>query len=629
MTPEMQHRGPDDEGCFSLPRLALGMRRLSIIDLEGGHQPILNEDGSVVLVFNGEIYNFQELRLVLEAAGHEFRTNSDSEVILRAYEQWGEGCVERLRGMFAIAIYDRRRGGLSQHSSGWDEDGRLFLARDRFGIKPLYYYHDQNVFLFASEVRALLASGAVPGVISGDGVQSYLLFGSVSEPLTLVDNVFSLPPGHRMLISMGYKVSVGEPEPYWDLDRACSSRKNNGGNEQDLSVARVRELLTESVRLHMIADVQVGVFLSSGIDSTALTALASTEAFDVHTFTISFPEIEYSEAAVARRTAARFGATHKEFMLSGDDLLSRLDEAVAALDQPSGDGINTYFVSWAARQSGLKVALSGLGSDEVFGGYQTFRWSPRLQRLAAFSGLVPRPVRAAMSSLIVKAGAGVRGDAFRKLAAVWGDPSALPHPYFFNRVLFTPDQTAALSSRDGRPFAVAAWWEVIDAETKRLEGVDDFSVVSRLEIKSYLVNTLLRDADSMSMANSLEVRVPFLDHGLVEYVSSLPAKVKDQPGRSKSLLMAAVKDLLPEEVVDQKKKGFTLPWQEWLRGQLYERVDAGLSDISPVLRTVLDAGGIYSVWKDFLAGETNWSRPWSLYVLNEWVKRHLQPYCTG
>ncbi len=648
MTPTMRHRGPDDEGYLSSGPLALGMRRLSIIDLEGGRQPIFNEDGSVGVVLNGEIYNFQELRKTLEDRGHTFRTRSDSEVIAHAYEEWGPHCVEHLQGMFAFAVYDGRAatdvGGC----------GTLFLARDRLGIKPLYYYPGiskfeiDGVFLFASEVRTLLASGAVPRRLSRSALQSYLLLGSVSEPMTLVEGVLSLPPGHRITIRLDASTKAATPESYWNIAEKGSREEETGGRrggetgrgrdggtfsgrnghptmvDAAAAAQHVRELLEESVRRHLIADVPAGVFLSSGIDSTSLAALASREVSGVHTFTMSFPEEEFSEARIARHTAQRFGTTHQELMLSGDEMLARLSEAVGALDQPSMDGINTYFVSWGARQAGLKVALSGLGGDEIFGGYSSFRRTPQYQRLAALGSRVPGSLRSAMAAAVAGAGEGIApGDAARKIAALWKDSESLPHPYFFTRALFTPPQVAQLMTEPEAESHHLLWWHWLAESAEQARKLDAFTAVSCMEARSYLVSTLLRDTDSMSMAHSLEVRVPFLDHPLVEFVTQLPEEMKLRKGTPKALLVAALDDLLPPEVVNQTKRGFTFPWANWLRGPLRENIEKGLSELSPALRETINSANASGVWQSYLRGHTSWSRPWSLYVLNEWTRRHL------
>jgi asparagine synthase (glutamine-hydrolysing) len=618
MTPTMSHRGPDDDGYLNAGPIAVGMRRLSIIDIEGGHQPIFNETGSIGVVLNGEIYNFQELRKQLSDRGHSFRTRSDSEVVAHAYEEWGSECVDHLQGMFAFAVYDQRTSG---KGSDGNLAGSLFLARDRFGIKPLYYYVDPQRLLFASEVRTLLASGVIPRKLSVATLESYLLFGSVSEPMTLIEGVLSLPPGHRMTVSLNHTTRRARPEPYWHLAVPASNGKIS---QPYISPSiQVRQLLEESVRQHLIADVPVGVFLSSGIDSTSLAALASRVVDGVQTFTVAFPETEFSEAKIARRTADTFGTTHQELMMSGDDLLARVGDAVSALDQPSIDGINTYFVSWGARQAGLKVALSGLGGDEVFGGYSTFRRTPQYQKISAMGGLVPKGLRRATAAALSGAGeATVRGDATRKLAALWREPESLPHPYFFARALFSPKQVAGLMTGEDTGRRNLPWWKWLAESVKQTDQRDAFTAVSWMEMRSYLVNTLLRDTDSMSMAHSLEVRVPFLDHRLVEFVNGLPEKQKYK-GTQKGLLVGALDDLLPPEVAHQPKRGFTFPWANWLRGPLKSSVTNGLAQLSPALQDTLDQEKTGAVWTSYLNGHTSWSRPWSLYVLNEWTRRHL------
>ena len=619
MTPTMTHRGPDDEGYLENGRLALGMRRLSIIDIEGGHQPIFNEDGSVAVLLNGEIYNYRELRDHLWHRGHTFKTRADSEVVAHAYEEWGQDCVHHLQGMFGLAVFD------SRHTFA-GEEGSLFLARDRLGIKPLYYYHSNDInsqFLFASEVRTLLASGVIPKRISRSALESYLLFGSVGEPETLVEDVFSLPPGHRLTIKVGSAPSTLQPECYWNLGHAAAS---NGHSQTTAAEARqqVRELLQASVRRHLIADVPVGVFLSSGIDSTTLATLASREISGVHTFTVGFPEQEFSETQIARRTAATLKTDHREILLASNDLLSNLGNAVAALDQPSIDGVNTFFVSAAARNAGLKVALSGLGGDEVFGGYSTFRRTPHYQKIASLGGRLPDGLRAAVTAAFTGASDGIApGDAARKIAALWNEPHSLPDPYFFSRALFTPPQVTTLLQNGSTEVSGFRWWNWLAESAEQARKLDPFSAVACMETQSYLVNTLLRDTDSMSMAHSLEVRVPFLDHELVEFVARLPEAVKSRKGVAKSLLLSALDDLLPSEVVNQTKRGFTFPWAQWLKGPLKPTVEKGLSDFSAALEEVLNAAEARDVWHSYLTGHTSWSRPWSLFVLNEWTKRNL------
>lgn len=611
----MEHRGPDGNGLLIAPGAALGMQRLSIIDLPGGQQPIWNENSTLAVVFNGEIYNFRELRRSLESAGHVFRTQSDTEVIVHAYETWGEDCVRHLRGMFAFAIVETPEGKAGRPR-------RVFLARDRMGIKPLYYATVENKFFFASEVRALMASNCIPRRLSAAALSSYLLFGSVGEPMTLVDGIYSLPPGHCGYVSCDQPSASFRSNAYWSVVDAA---KSDAPEPRETSpIARVRAALEDSVRCHLLADVPLGIFLSSGIDSTALAALASRQRSGIKTFTVVFPEQEFSEAALARRTADLLGTEHSELLLSGDEMQSRLDDAVAAFDQPSADGINTYFVSWAARQAGLKVALSGLGSDELFGGYSTFSSTPRVARMMAFSRLLPSPLReTGTAPFRAWAACTSHPDSILKLAGAFSGPADLPHPYFFTRTLFPPrtvSQLLRVNRSGGDASLCSAWMIAAAAEAAQL---DPFTAVSWLEIRSYLVNMLLRDTDAMSMRHSLEVRVPFLDHPLVELTLGLPATVKNRNGVRKALLIEALGDLLPKEIASQTKRTFTLPWEHWLRGPLRDRIESGLTNCDQTLSDIIDKKEVTSVWQNFLAGRTSWSRPWSLFVLNEWIRRNL------
>jgi asparagine synthase (glutamine-hydrolysing) len=613
------HRGPDAEGILVAPPVVAGSRRLSIIDLPGGSQPVWNETNTLAVVYNGEIYNFRELRKELEAAGHTFRTNSDTEVIVHAFETWGEKCVERLQGMFTFAIVEMPQGPGGRAT-------RVFIARDRMGIKPLYYAIVEGALFLASEVRALLASGAVPARLSSDALSSYLLFGSVSEPVTLVEGVFSLPPGHYLDVQADEdKIRAVAPKPYWNgaKERARETGIGAEAGSAATSASRVRSLLEQAVASHLIADVPVGVFLSSGLDSTAIAAIASRAQRGIHTFTVAFPDVEFSEAEKARRTAERLGTEHSEYTLSGDEMLARLDEAVASFDQPSMDGINTYFVSWAARQAGLKVALSGLGSDELFGGYTSFQATSKIRRLASAADWTPKPLRQLVTSSGAAKLSGSSPDAVRKASSAWLDPSALPHPYYFTRSLFTPQVVAGWLRQDASTWTATAWGKWLGEAADEARSMDEFTGVSWLELRSYLVNTLLRDTDAMSMHHSLEVRVPFLDSSLVEYLLSLPESQKRNAAQPKALLIAALGELLPQELIAQPKRTFTFPWENWMRGALRGRIAVGLDNWSPALEPLLSGESARRVWADFLASRTTWSRPWSLYVLNEWVKRHL------
>jgi asparagine synthase (glutamine-hydrolysing) len=616
------HRGPDEDGILVAPSVALGMRRLSIIDLPGGHQPVFNETGNVAVVYNGEIYNFPQLRKTLEGRGHAFRTHSDTEVIVHAYEEWGEQCLRELRGMFAMAIWDARSSGTSGEAA---RRAQIFLARDRLGIKPLYYAVADGTFLFSSEVRSLLASGRLQPRLSPDSLEAYLTFGSVAEPSTLVDGVFSVPPGHCLAFTADSPPEKPAPMPYWVYSDAVLQEEGPKPKNFQEAAKQLRALLEETVRDHLIADVPLGVFLSSGLDSTSLVALGSRFQSDLHTLTVVFPEQRFSESKVSRETAKRFKTRHQEILLAPDTVVAQLDDAVKSLDQPTMDGLNTYFVSRAARQGGLKVALSGLGSDEIFGGYSTFESTPRAAFVAGLGRWIPGPFRRLTAAAAVRIAA---GDAVRKAAAAWRSPKDFPHAYYFTRLLFTPSRIRRLLAPyfESKEYSKDREypWRARMRETVRQAGqLDSFTSVSCFELQSYMVNTLLRDTDAASMANSLEVRVPFLDHRLVEFVGRLPKSTKYTADVPKSLLVEALSDLLPDEVVGQSKRTFTLPWDVWLRGSLGVRISQELANLTPPLRQYLNPRAVRGAWQNFVIGQTNWSRPWSLFVLNEWVRQHV------
>jgi len=626
MAAVMQHRGPDGEGFLAndprAPGLALAMRRLSIIDLPGGQQPIWNEARDVAVVFNGELYNYRELRERLTRLGHGFSTQSDTEVLVHGWEEWGEECLTELRGMFAFAIADFRK----HYTSG----PVLFLARDPLGIKPLYYAQTGEGFAFASEVGALMASGITAKRISQDALTSFLLFGSVSEPVTMYESVFSLPPGHRVLLYVPDRRRLPRPHPWWDPRRSPAAKDTRRPRNFAAAATALRPLLEDCIRAHLIADVPVGLFLSSGLDSSAIAALAAREHAGIQSFTLAFPGTPFDESALTRIVAERCGTRHTEIPLAGDAIPARLDEALDALDQPTMDGINTYFVSWAARQVGLKVALSGLGGDELFAGYSTFADTPKLARLTGVAQFVPATLRDAASGVLRSLFASGRTpDAARKALAAWRNPQRLPHPYFFSRALFPPGEIDKLIDPRFRPSALAAdgytleptwlgWLQLAVDEARHQEPV---AAVSWLEMRTYMASTLLRDTDSVSMARSLEVRVPLLDTPLVEFVMALPDSARQKRGVQKALLVEALGDLLPTEIRSQKKRTFTLPWEQWLRGPLKSCMEESFRSIAPLLAAFVKPEGVQFVWRSFLNGKTSWSRPWALFVLNEWSRR--------
>ena len=585
--------------------------------LRGGHQPIWNEARDVAVVQNGEIYNFRELRRTLELCGHRFATQSDTEILVHAWEEWGEDSLNEIRGMFAFALLDLRKR--------YATTPILFLARDPLGIKPLYYTQTSGRFAFASEVRALLAAGLTPRQISADALTSYLLFGSVGEPVTLIEGIYSLPPGHHMVLHVPERRHFPRGRPWWDPQRSPAARDPKKPLDLPAAARSLRPLLEDAVRSHLVADVPVGLFLSSGLDSSAIAALASRAEAGLHSFTVTFPESADDESPLAGRIAERCGTRHEEVPISGSEMLARLDEALDALDQPTMDGVNTYIVSWAARQVGLKVALSGLGGDELFAGYRTFDNTERLARAARIARFVPGPLRHWTAPLVARfAARRESGDAARKAAAIWRTPDVLPHSYFFTRALFPPGELGVLREPYVRATAVSAdgqaltptWFGWLDRAAAAAQGLGPTAAVSWLELRTYMASTLLRDTDSVSMNRSLEVRVPLLDRPLVEFVTTLPEAARRTPGVQKALLVEALGDLLPPEVTRQPKRTFTLPWEQWLRGPLRERLEASFAEPAPGLAPHVKTEGIARVWQSFQAGKTSWSRPWALYVLN-------------
>ena len=602
MTDAMYHRGPDDEGLYTSDGIALGMRRLSIIDIQGGAQPIRNEDGRIQVVSNGEIYNFRDLRRELLAKGHSFYTQSDTEVIVHLYEELGEDCVQHLRGMFAFALW-------------CEADRKLLLARDRLGIKPLYYWQDDRRLIFASEVRALLNSGLVPWRLSLAGLRSYLAYGAVQEPLTLVEGIYSLPPGHLMIVRDGQ----ARVKRYWDLP--AGTRSPNGLDVDEVQ-EQVRATLTEAVEQRLISDVPLGAFLSGGIDSGAVVGLMSqvTEG-PIRTFTISFEEEGFDESRLAGVTAQRCGTQHTEILVPYDQILHDLPQALAAMDQPTVDGINTWFVSRAAKQAGITVALSGLGGDELFAGYGTFREVPLMMRANGILRHIPSTLRQVGGRAIGQFLP--NHDRGRKVRAFLSGDSYFDHPYFAHRALFTPQQQRELLRQGFTDEAEGTWLQKVAQDIAHADTYDAIGSVSYLELRNYMLSTLLRDTDCMSMAHSLEVRVPLIDHLLVEQVIGLPEQFKMLKGEGpKPLLVKSLDGLLPPEITQVPKRTFTFPWAIWLKGPLRAEVEQALTGDSEVFDGVLCRKGMVRIWQRFLAREVSWARPWALYVLKRWLERN-------
>lgn len=555
----LRHRGPDDEGLFLAPSrgVALAHTRLAILDLSAaGHQPMRSADGRYTIVFNGEIYNYAELRRELEANGESFVSHSDTEVILAAYRRYGPQCLHDFEGMFAFAI--------------WDEiEQTAWLARDAFGIKPLYYSIQGESLIFASEVRALLASDLVSRQPCGESVFSYLLFGSVQEPLTLVNGVLALPAGHHLI----WKAGKPQLRCYWEpqiIGEGISALN---------SVARVREALQESVQRHLISDVAVGVFLSGGIDSTVMATLAKSAGnSELQTFCITFDDVAFREGPVAARTAKHLGARHHEWKMDAKVGCPLLKEFLASSDQPSIDGFNTFCVSRFAREHGLRVVLSGLGGDELFGGYGSFEHVPSLIRHGQLASLIPG-LPASIGALMQRFAPSPR---LRRLGCFLGDRSAAATAYWCMRGIFTPSESKQLLQHYLGDASTSSEHEeeVRYFTVPRQPTLED--TVSYLELTRYMKNQLLRDSDVMSMASGLELRVPFVDRKLFEVLRQIPAATRLSSG--KNLLLQAIPEI-PDWIARAPKRGFSFPFESWLKeewDEMFDRIRAS----SPVpLRT--------------------------------------------
>jgi asparagine synthase (glutamine-hydrolysing) len=550
----MVKRGPDAAGCWISEdkRVGLGHRRLAIIDLSPrGVQPMAIEETGTRITFNGEIYNYRELRSTLEQFGRVFRTDSDTEVLLHAYEQYGADMVRHLRGMYAFAIWDSRRNG-------------LFLARDPFGIKPLYYYDDGRQIVVASQVKALLASGNVPARTSASGKVSFLLWGFIMEPHTLYQDIWSVPAGSTVWVDAA---GVGSPAKFWD---AAGIFQEAEGRRAALTAAearpeamaeRLRGALLDSVRAHMVADVPVGVFLSAGLDSGTLVALASEDGVnDLRTLTMGFDELRGmpdDEVRYAEEVAAAYQTKHQSCWVSAEEFAEDLTELLESMDQPSVDGANVFFVSKVAAAAGLKVAMSGLGGDELFGGYPSFRQIPTIVALVAPFSAVPsfgRGFRTIAAPLL-------RQFTSPKYASIFEYGTAVGDAYLLRRGLFLPWELPEILDPDE---AAAGWRELHLMDSLKLNAgatQDRHCQIAALEMQIYMRNQLLRDSDWAGMAHSLEIRVPFVDAVLLQELAPL---LVGKHRVNKSVMAASLRRPLPAAILARPKTGFTVPIRTWL-----------------------------------------------------------------
>ncbi|HET7457542.1 MAG TPA: asparagine synthase (glutamine-hydrolyzing) [Gemmatimonadaceae bacterium] len=604
MSAAIEHRGRDYASDATLAardggaRGAFAHRRLAIIDLSPtGRQPMESADGRYVIVFNGEIYNYRRLRAELESGGATFRGTSDTEVLLAGWAAHGASFLPRLRGMYAFGLWDR-------HAE------RGYLARDPFGIKPLYVAQTASAVYFASELRALLAAGVVRPELSREAIRGYLRGGSVPEPWSALRGATPLTPGSVVEVTVNGDVArLGEPRV---VDVALRAPEREPERDRARAAALVRDALRDSVDVHLVSDVPVALLLSGGIDSSAVVALAaqqSTQRLD--TFTVTFDEAAFNEAAPARAVAERFGTRHHEVPLSARDLLEALPHAFDAMDQPSMDGLNTYVVSRAVRAAGIKVVLSGLGGDELFGGYASFRRAARAGRMgAAWRWTAPLRRGAAAAASSSGRGVGFRRD---RAALLIGADTPERGAYEASRALFAGPLLTALGGD-----AASSW-----SGPAAPPGFRGAAASSWYEVTGYMRDTLLRDSDVFSMAQCLELRVPFVDREVAAAALAVDDSLKLAKGPTKPILVDALRDLLPREVWDRPKQGFTLPFAGWMRGELRQEVDSVLTSADRVERVGLAPAAVQSVWSGFLAGRPGltWGRAWALYTLVRWAER--------
>lgn len=634
------HRGPDASGLWcsggagevESRGVVLAHRRLAILDLsEAGAQPMIDADTGCVIIFNGEVYNFQDIRRDLEREGLSFHSECDTEVILKAVAHWGPGCVERFRGMFAYAVWDPR-------------SGEVHMARDRVGIKPLYLMPVERegvrggtTLLFASELRSLLATGLSERRLDPAGLASYLWNGFCTGPVTMVRGLSLLPSGHRLTLRPGTPEEPrtwegdlsylgARPTAFWHLPSARGTKTSRDD---------VKDALRESVRLRLIADVPLGVFLSGGVDSSAVAAMAVQARRDdphsVKTFNIGFEDEQFDESRYARAVAQGLGTDHREVLLTEDTFGSGLGAALASIDQPTFDAINTYFVSRAVREAGVTVALAGTGGDELFGGYRSFRDVPRAVRLNALTPVVWPLLRAGARWWAGRQGVeGVPAQTrWGKLADVL-EGDGIPGLYQKSYALFTQEfQRLLLSNRawdarldSGVPALV--YGLPMSKTPLELEGEPTLHAISMLELSQFIGERLMRDTDTASMAVSLEVRVPLLDHALIEAVAGLDEATRFQPLGQKRLLRELALSGLDPAIFDRPKSGFVLPFDRWLGQSLRERMRDTFNDAELCGSIGLNAATVAQLWRAWEAGGKGlyWSRVWAIFVLLWWCREH-------
>ncbi|MEO0266938.1 MAG: asparagine synthase (glutamine-hydrolyzing) [candidate division WOR-3 bacterium] len=575
----LEHRGPDDSGIYISEdkKVFFGNTRLSIIDLsENARQPITNENGNLWIIHNGEIYNYKELKNELLLKGHKFKSNSDTEVLLHLYEEEGENCLLKLNGIFSFAIWD-------------EKEKKLFIARDRFGVKPIYYYFDKDFFIFSSEIKPIFENFDFVKKIDSEMIEAFLCFGSFPFPHTLFKGIKLLKPSCYLIL----KDKKIEIKKYYYINR-----KNLSKNYKELK-ENLYNILDESIKKNLVSDVPVGVFLSGGLDSSILVYFArKNNKNNLKTFSIIFDEKEFDEREFSRIMSKKFETQHFENLITSSSMKNEIERFLKFMDIPTIDGFNTYFVSKIARENGMKVCLSGIGGDEIFGGYTSFSEIPKILKLKNYNIFLK-----ILSNFL-------REDKRDKLNYFISNPS-IETAYFSIRALYTPFKIKKLLKYKEISFDPLIYINKIIQDEKFSEE-NLINKISLLELKIYMHNQILRDTDNFSMSNSLEVRVPLLEHKLVEFAFSIPSKYK----LHKKILKDIMNDYLPEEIIKRKKKGFFFPMEKWLKGDLKDFLLAGIFDID----SFFDKKELQNLWKKFERGRIHWSRIWSISILNHYLK---------
>ena len=606
MNDSLTHRGPDEGSVHIEPGVGFGHRRLSIIDIATGQQPLFNEDGSVVVVFNGEIYNYQELIPELQALGHRFHTKSDTEVIVHAWEQWGEDCVQRFRGMFAFALWDRNRQ-------------TFFMARDRLGVKPLYYaLLDDGTLLFGSELKAPMAHGGLRRDIDPLAVEEYFALGYVAEPRTIFRQAKKMPPAHTLSIRRGGP--VGEPKEYWDVRFTLDSPAS-----LEDACAELNHRLSEAVKLRLVSEVPLGAFLSGGVDSSAVVAtMAGLGGGPVNTCSIAFEDPQYNEAEFARSVAERYRTNHHVETVGSDDF-DLIDTLAGLYDEPYADSsaIPTYRVCQLARKH-VTVALSGDGGDEVFGGYRRYRLHMMEERIrAAMPAAIRQPLFGLLGRVYPKADWAPR--MFRAKTTFEGMARTSVDAYFHSMSLIRePMRSQLFSPAFKAQLGGYSASEVFQRHARKAQTDDPLALIQYIDMHTYLVGDINTKVDRASMAHSLEVREPLMDHELVEWAATLPSSMKLSGHNGKMVLKKAMEPALPQDVLYRPKMGFAVPLARWFRGPLRERIRAALLQ-GPMLDTGwFNPACIRQIVEQHESGASDHSTPiWCLLMYDAFVRCSL------